>query len=124
MYFCDTYALIEYVKSNHNYADIMNSSSITISDFQLMETYYFILRDLGEDAANKVYETFSQFRVDIPEQIIKRAMKLRLEFHKERKRISYVDAIGYAYALEKNLLFLTGDREFKNLPNVKWIASD
>ena len=124
MYFCDTYALIEYARSNSQYASIINSNSIVTSDFQLMELYYFVLKDVSEDSANKIYEAFYQFRVEIPESIIKRAMKIRLEFHKNKKRISYVDAIGYAYSLEHKIEFLTGDKSFEDVAGVKWIHSD
>lgn len=38
------------------------------------------------------------------------------------KRISYVDALGYVLASKNGLLFLTGDKAFKGLDNVEFVA--
>jgi predicted nucleic acid-binding protein len=46
-------------------------------------------------------------------------MKFRLK--EKAKRLSYVDAIGYQLALEKNAKFLTGDKEFKGMKNVEFV---
>lgn len=114
MYFLDTYALIEYVKGNGKFVDFINGNHFCVSDFQLMELYYFTLRENGEDLAEKHFETFAKFKVEVPERTLKNAMKKRLEFHKASKKISYVDAIGCQYAIDNNMKFVTGDIEFKN----------
>ena len=87
-----------------------------------MELYYASLRDSNEETAERDYETFVPAEVEIPEKTLKNAMKKRLEFQQKKKmNISYVDAIGYQYALENNLKFLTGDREFKGVENVEFV---
>jgi len=35
--------------------------------------------------------------------------------------INYVDAIGYSISFDSGIKFLTGDNEFKNLPNVEFV---
>ena len=57
--------------------------------------------------------------VSIPDRVIKEAMKLKLKF--KDKKLSYVDCIGYVFALELGLKFLTGDNEFKDLVNVEFV---
>ena len=40
--------------------------------------------------------------------------------HKHAKtRFSYIDCLGYTYALENKSSFLTGDRAFKDMENVE-----
>ena len=48
-------------------------------------------------------------------------MKKRKELKEKGLNISYIDAIGYTISLERGIKFLTGDKEFKNLPNVEFI---
>ena len=55
------------------------------------------------------------------EKILKNAMKFRLRLQREKEKISYVDAIGYQYALENNLKFVTSDPAFKKLENAEFI---
>ena len=56
---------------------------------------------------------------DITDDIIRDAMVFRQK-HK-RRDISYTDAIGYAFARAHHLLFLTGDKAFKDIPGVKHV---
>lgn len=114
MYFLDTYALIEYVKGNRKFVDFINNNHFCVSYFQLMELYYFTLRENGEELAEKHFEGFAKFKVYVSERTLKNAMKKRLEFQKTGKNISYVDAIGYQYAIDNNMKFITGDIEFRN----------
>ena len=122
MYFLDTYAIIEHLKGNPKAVEIVKTGKFVTSNFQLMELYYYALKDVDEESADRYFEAFSSYKVSISEAVIKKAMKLRLKFQKKRKRISYVDAIGYAYSLEKGLKFVTGDKEFKGLKGVKYIG--
>lgn len=86
-----------------------------------MELYYKSLRDFGEKLANKFYSMFLAFAVDFDDDTIKEAMKFRLEMRRKGKQFSYTDAIGYIVAKKNKVKFLTGDEEFKNLPNVKFV---
>ena len=46
-----------------------------------------------------------------------------MQFRAESKSrdLSYVDCIGYVIAMRNNIRFLTGDRQFRNLPNVTFV---
>ena len=55
----------------------------------------------------------------IPDDVIRAAMLFRKR-HKKRD-LSYADAIGYAFARKHDVLFLTGDRQFRDLPGVEFV---
>ena len=126
MYFLDTCAMIEFVKDNPRYVKLIKNNLFYTSDFQLMELYFITLREQGVETAEKYFEVFSLAKVSILEKTLKNAMKKRLElYHKKIDgksfNVSYVDAIGYQYALENNLKFVTCDPAFQKLSNVEFI---
>jgi predicted nucleic acid-binding protein len=51
--------------------------------------------------------------------VIKKASKLRARH--TSKNLSMTDCIGYIYAKENGLMFVTGDREFKGVENVEFV---
>lgn len=59
--------------------------------------------------------------MDPDDDQIKNAMKLRKKMKGKGLNISYADALGYSIALELDIKFLTGDREFKDLGNVEYV---
>ena len=126
MYFLDTCAMIGYFENKSRYVKIIENNEFCLSKFQLMELYYISLRNMGEELAERYYETFALYEVDIHEKTLKNAMRKRLELqkikiHGKSLNVSYVDAIGYQYALENNLKFVTCDPAFENLDAVEFI---
>ena len=119
-YFLDTYAIIEFLKSNKSYIKYFKQRNITIR-LNLMELYYKSLRCFGKELADKFYSVFLAFVVDFDDDAIKEAMEFRLKMRKNGKDFSYTDAIGYIVAKKNKVKFLTGDEEFKGLPNVKFV---
>ena len=79
MYFLDTYAIIEYLKGNPKFTQIIATQKIVTSNFQLMELYYYGLKEFNEKIAETFYEGFSNYLISIPENSLKNAMKIRLE---------------------------------------------
>jgi uncharacterized protein len=118
-YFWDSYAVIELEDGNEKYLKYSNCPVI-LTLFNLAEIYWVILNQLGEKEADKVYENYRFAVVEIDDETLKEAIKFRKKVYKSKK-ISYVDAIGYTYALRNNLVFLTGDKEFENLENVEFV---
>lgn len=118
IFFCDTYALIEIVGGNLNYREFLNRTLIT-SDYNLMELYYAFLRDYGKQTADKYFEFWSKFSVQIPREIIKHAMAFKLTNKKDN--LSYVDCIGYAFSQQNNLKFITGDVKFEDKDGVEFV---
>jgi hypothetical protein len=118
MLFFDSFALIEIIKGNENYRRYLEEIPIT-TKLNLMEVYYYLLREKDEQKAEFYYNFYLPSCVSVPEKVIKSAMKFKLKF--KNKRLSYVDCIGYVFALELGLKFLTGDNEFKDFVNVEFI---
>ena len=117
-YFFDTYSLIELTKNNPNYA-VFIDEPVTTTKFNLAELFYIILVELGEKKAKGVHSKFKDFEVDVSDEILFKAMKFR--FENKKKGFSYTDAIGYIFALETNLKFLTGDDAFEGMDNVEFV---
>lgn len=84
-----------------------------------MELYYGLIDGFGLEVAEKYFEKFSQYCIEISDDDIKNAMKFRAK--NKTLQLSYIDCLGYLVAQRRNLLFLTGDKSFKNLPNVKFV---
>ena len=116
IYFFDTYALVEIIRNNPNYVKYIHEV-ISTSVFNTIELYYAQLRDLGEEKAKSSYYKFKDSVLEINDDIIFGAMKLKLK----NKKLSYIDCIGYTFALKHNLKFLTGDKEFKDMDNVEFV---
>ena len=117
-YFFDSYAIIELENGNPNYQKY-SSYPITITIFNLAEIYWNFVSKLEETEANKLYEDYRKAIVEIPDETLKKAIKFRKE--NKKKNLSYTDCIGYIYALENKMRFLTGDREFKDMKNVEFV---
>lgn len=118
MYFFDTYAIIEIIKGNKNYKKFENYNILT-SVLNIGELYYILLKEHGKKIAGQWIRTFNFDLIDIKPEIVIEAAQFR--FVNRAKNLSYIDCIGYILAKEKSLKFLTGDKEFKNLPDVEYI---
>lgn len=118
-YFFDTYALYEIIEGNNNYKPYINNIAMTTTKLNLMELHYGLLLKYGKFIADKYYKELIRFAVKITDEIIMTANELKASLKK--RKLSYVDCIGYTIALQKNIKFLTGDKEFKDLKNVEFV---
>ncbi len=118
-FFADSYALIDYVKGNKNYQKYFQEHKIITTRLQLMELYYSTLLDANDEKANTYYDSFLDNCILYGDESIKRAMKFRYE--QRKKKLSYVDSIGYQIALEQKIKFLTGDMQFGGMNNVQYV---
>lgn len=116
-YFYDSYAIIEYINKNGNYKPHFEKAKGVTTILNLMEVYYRMLKDHGAEKAEIVYSYISQIVIRFGEDTIKEAMKFRVE----NKDFSYADCIGYILAKKNGVKFLTGDNQFKDLPNVEFV---
>ena len=66
-----------------------------------------------------MYDKFKDCIVDVDDETLKKAIQFRKK-HKQRD-LSYADCIEYIYAIKHGLLFLTGDKEFKDFTNVAFV---
>lgn len=120
-YFFDTYAIIELIKGNPNYESVKNHTIIT-SVMNLTEVYYALLLENEKEIVDSIIQKLNLQLLDISPKI---SIKSALFRYKHKKSsLSYIDCIGYILALSNNLLFLTGDKEFKDLDKVEFIKKD
>lgn len=118
IFFCDTYALIEIAGGNSSYRKYFNKILIT-SEYNLMELYYAFLRDYDQRTADKYFDQWANFSVQIPRQTVKQAMEFKLA--NKKSNLSYVDCIGYIFSQQNGIKFLTGDIKFKDKQNVEFV---
>src|SRR3989344_6510362 len=81
-YFFDTYALIELVKNNPSYVKVADEVVVT-TQFNLVELFYRILEDYGEDKAKEIYLKFKACAAEIPDKILFKSMIFRAKKKKK-----------------------------------------
>lgn len=117
-YFFDTYAIVEILRSNGNYLEYINKNAI-ITKLNIFEVFYNIMRDFGKDKAKKAVDQYYPSVIEFGRSVIEEAAEFRL-LHKKRD-VSMTDCIGYIIAKKMGIKFLTGDEQFKDLPNVEFV---
>ena len=117
-YFWDSYAVIEVIDGNKNYSRYIEENVVT-SIFNLAEIYWFALNEYQEEKANDIFEKIKKCVIGIDYETLQSALKFRKKYKK--RNLSYADCIGYNLALNNNLKFLTGDKEFEDMPNVEFV---
>ena len=117
-YFWDTYAIAELMHGNPNYAKY-SQEPIIITIFNLVEIYWIAIREYNENEADKIYGGYSKAVIDVSDEILKKAIKFRKK--NKGKDLSYADCIGYVYAVENNMKFLTGDNGFKDFEKIEFV---
>lgn len=81
--------------------------------------YYNLLKSYDEETAREIFCQFQEFLVEVENEAIFEASRLKLD--KNKSRLSYADALGYIISLQNNMKFLTGDKAFFNLENVEFV---
>ncbi|MEK6824982.1 MAG: PIN domain-containing protein [Nanoarchaeota archaeon] len=118
-FFFDSYAFYEIIAKNPDYEKYKKDIAIITTRLNLMELHYGLLRTEGKDKADKIYDAYLEFAIEINDSVIKKSNQFRLE--NKDKKLSYVDCIGYTLAKENNARFLTGDQQFKEMENVEFV---
>ena|SRR3989344_7714040 len=117
----DTYPLIEISSGNNKFLGFLNEK-IIIPNLILIEFYGLMYRKYNLKTAEYWYNKLLQFKVDVSIEILKKAIIFKNDNNKSN--ISFFDAVGYIYACENNLVFVTGDKEFKNKEGVEFVSKD
>ncbi len=107
------------MKGNPNYEIYKNGVGIITTRLNLMELHYGVLLAKGRKAADEYYGEFEQFAIEFDSETIKNASEFRA-LHK-KKKLSYIDCIGYTIARMHGTAFLTGDRQFAGMDNVEYV---
>ncbi len=118
-YFLDTYALCELLFGNMEYQQLLQGAQVSTTRLNLMEFHYAALLRHGKEAADKAYDAFLPMAREVPDDVVKEANLLKAQL--KRRNVSYIDCVGYTLAQKLGIAFLTGDKEFKDLPNVKFV---
>ncbi|MEK6914866.1 MAG: hypothetical protein AABW83_04410 [Nanoarchaeota archaeon] len=117
-YFFDSYALIELFKGNKKYESYKTTKIVT-SYFHLYEIYYSLLREHSESEFIYFFYFLQNFCIELKFNWIIKASKFKQEY--KNRQLSYANCLGYIISRELNIKFLTGDKEFEDLPNVEFI---
>ncbi len=119
MFYLDTYALAEIGDGNPKFMELLNKEFV-ITDLTLAEYYSVLYRDGKEDKAIYWHSRLASFCKPVSRNILINALKYRID--NKKGDLSIFDCIGYIYALENNIKFVTGDRAFKSKEGVIFIS--
>ena len=118
-FFFDSYALIEVYEKNVNYEKYTKANAIT-SYFQVYEVYYSLIRNgYTKEEIKDFFEFLQSICIELKFEWIPKSVEFRKEYKK--RDLSYADCLGYVIAKNLGIRFLTGDKEFENLPNVEFV---
>ena len=117
-YFLDSYAIIEILKSNPNY-ERFSDVALVSSRINLVEVAYHLLESFPKEKAAEIISSLKFSILEIQEKQITGIAVFRKE--NAKKKLSYIDCIGYRLAQENGLKFVTGDKEFEKMPNVEFV---
>lgn len=115
-FFFDTYAFFEIIRGNPTYQKYVGASAIT-TIFNIAELNYNLKKEKDKKTANEITEQYKGLCVEVTIEDIKQAMDLKIQ----NKKLSIPDVIGYIIAQKHQIKFLTGDEEFRNMPNVEFV---
>lgn len=118
-FFFDTYAFYEIIAGNENYRKYSKEVRIFTSQLNLMELYYQMILLYDKKTAMDILDKYEEFIFPITKEIMIEAMDFRKQ--NKKKKMSYADCIGYTISKKINVRFLTGDKEFENMPNVEFV---
>ena len=118
--FLDTYAIIEIDKGNPNYKKYtLKPVSAVTTLLNLIEIHFVYSKNFGKKEADRIFNHIKKIVIPVNDSIIKEATNLKLAHRK--KRLSFADCVGYATSKKYSIKFLTGDYQFKNLPQVEFV---
>ncbi|MBI3051079.1 hypothetical protein HYY74_01340 [Candidatus Woesearchaeota archaeon] len=114
----DTYALMEIQLANPKFAQLTDEE-FTITEWTLTEFYRVLLRENISPAARYWVNKFIPFCSHVPMPILLNAIDFRSQ--NKKRELSIFDCVGYIFSRDKNYKFVTGDKEFENMPGVLFI---
>ncbi len=117
--FFDSYAFFEILNGNPAYLPYAQDVAVMTTRLNLMELHYCLLRLHGRKTADAAFRRFLPHCVPIGDDDILEANMFKLE--NSRRKLSYVDCIGYVISRKHGIRFLTGDRQFKDAEGVEFV---
>ena len=118
IYFFDSYAIMELIKKNPDYERFKRFNLVT-SVLNVGEIYAIFLREDGKKKADGWFRNWNFELLEITSDVIVKAVYFR--YLNKGKNLSLTDVVGYILSLKHKLKFLTGDNQFKDMPNVEFV---
>lgn len=116
----DTYALVEIANANPKFAHLLTEKTV-ITDVTLAEFYGCLYKKYSPFAADYWHKKLSFLCKPVPRELLIQAVKMRIEHAKEN--LSFFDCVGYVFAQEHGLIFVTGDKAFEKREGVEYIKA-
>lgn len=117
--FYDTYALYAIATGKESYKEFAKDYTIVTSLMNLYEFYYISIKEKQNEIAEKFFNRLLDNCSEIKAEHVKEAARFR--FKEIKKKLSYLDCLGYVIAKANNVKFLTGDAGFKDIGNVRFV---
>jgi len=114
----DTYALVEINNGNPRFTCLLNEE-LVITDITMAEFYALMYREYDLKTADYWHKKLSFFCRPVPREVLLKASKFKVDNSKQD--LSFFDCVGYIYALENNITFVTGDKEFRQRKGVEFM---
>jgi uncharacterized protein len=114
----DTYALIEIHWQNPKFFHLINQQ-IVITDITMAEFYQWLYKEYDQLTADYWERKWEASCKSVSRNVLLRAVRFRQD--NKKKCYSFFDCVGYIFAKENNMTFVTGDKEFKGLSQVEFI---
>ncbi|MEM3085653.1 MAG: type II toxin-antitoxin system VapC family toxin [Halobacteria archaeon] len=116
-YFLDTFALVELLKGHPDTARFRRGDEVT-SLLNLCELFYYGLSHRAEGPCREVCRRMAERTLELENDLIEPAMRLRQRLREAGRDLSYIDAIGYSLARHHGYIFVSSE-EFEGLPGVE-----
>lgn len=122
-FFADSYALLAWLKGDPEYGRLFREATTYVTNvLNLLEVEYTMLRrEVHPEEVDKAVVPFETRALGVDRPLLRHAARVRARMRADGLRCSYIDAIGYAHAQERELPFLTGDRAFRRMPGVHFL---
>ena len=118
MYCLDTYALFELFYGNPKFSEFFVEKSI-VTNWTLIEFFKTMVKEHEKEKGEYWFQKMLPLCKEVHIEILKKAVIFQSE--NKKTNMSLFDAVGYMYAQEHALLFVTGDKEFKGREGVLFI---
>lgn len=113
--FLDTYALIQ-IAGGRPVFKALAADAVT-GHANLLEFHYHVSRRQNERVASQFLSRYWSLAVPATREDVADASHLRLR--ESSRRLSFIDALGYAMARNRRLTFVTGDPGVNGMPDVE-----
>ncbi len=114
----DTYALVEIHNGNPKVSDLLNEEA-AITDITMAEFYGYLYRKHNAATADYWHRKLSFICKNVSRETLIKATRFRID--RKEQNLSFFDCVGYVFAAEKGMKFVTGDKAFKQMDGVEFV---